>query len=113
MNIKTWLSRIIREHKDRKRFAKEIDPEAFRILARELRDLALVAERLWPQQHKFYTKIKRIQNEMEQLDRLASKPEFNRLSVQKRLQLRQSLIHSREQLMETVQSAPSPTGTLQ
>ncbi len=111
--MKTWLQKKYKEFLERKRFAKEIDPESFRILAQELRELALVAERLWPVHHKFHTKIKRIQTEMEQLDRLASKPEFRRLSAQKRLQLRQSLIQSREQLIETVQTAPSPTATLQ
>lgn len=111
--MKKWLARKIREYKERKRFAREIDPETFRTLARELRDLARIAERLWPRQHKFYAKIKRIQSEMEQLDRLASQPEFKRLSAQKRLQLRQSLMQSKEQLIETVQTAPSPTATLQ
>lgn len=111
--MKAWFSRMVQEYKDRKRFAREIDPEAFRVLAGELRDLACIAERLWPRQHKFQAKIKRIQTEMEQLDRLASQPEFKRLSAKKRLQLRQSLIQSREQLMETVQTAPSPTATLQ
>lgn len=68
---------------------------------------------MWPKQHQFHAKIKRIQSEMEQLDRLASKPEFKRLSAQKRLQLRESLLQSKEQLIETVQTAPSPTATLQ
>ncbi len=111
--MRKWFARMIQEYKDRKRFAREIDPKAFRILAGELQDLACVAERLWPRQHKFHAKIKRIQSEMEQLDKLASQPEFKRLSAKKRLQLRQSLIQSKEQLIETVQTAPSPTATLQ
>mgnify|MGYP001348845368 CR=1 FL=1 len=98
---------------ERRRIAREIDPQAFRILAGELRDLARVAERLWPRSHKFYIKIKRIQSEMEQLDQLASRPEFRRLSPEKRLRLRESLIQSRDQLLETVQTAPSPTSRLQ
>ena len=111
--MKGWFKRLLQEHRERKRYAREIDPASFRRIARELWELARVAERLWPRQHKFHAKIKRIQTEMEQLDRLAGQPEFKRLSPQKRLELRESLIHSREQLMETVQTAPSPTETLQ
>lgn len=111
--MKTWLLRKIKEYRERRRFAREIDPESFRVLARELRELASVAERLWPQQPQFHSKIKRIQTDMEQLDLLTTRPEFKRLSAQKRMQLRKSLIQSRQQLMETVQTAPSPTATLQ
>lgn len=108
-----WLKKQLAAYKEQRKLSRQIDPESFRSLARELRDLAQLAERLWPTQHKFYAKIKRIQAEMEQLDRLASKPEFRRLSSQKRLKLRESLLQSRSQLMETVQTAPSPTQTLQ
>jgi hypothetical protein len=111
--MKDWLLRKIKEYRERRRFAREIDPESFRVLARELRELASVAERLWPRQPQFHSKIKRIQTDMEQLDRLTTRPEFKRLSAQKRMQLRKSLIQSRQQLMETVQTAPSPTATLQ
>ncbi len=108
-----WFKTKFNEHRERRRIARQIEPESFRTLARELRDLAVIAQRLWPRQHKFYAKIKRIQTEMEQLDKLASKPEFRRLSPQKRMQLRESLIQSRDQLIETVQTAPSPTSMLQ
>lgn len=111
--MKEWIKKVLKEYRERKKYAKEIDPESFKSLAGELKELAQAAERLWPRQHRYYSKIKRIQTEMEQLVELASKPEFKRLSVQKRLELRKSLIHSREQLMETVQTAPSPTTTLQ
>lgn len=111
--IKQWILSKIQEFLDKRKYAAEIDPAAFRDLARELRELSLVAERLWPQQHRYYVKIKQIQSEMDQLDKLAAKPEFRTLSAQRRLQLRKSLISSRDQLLETVQSAPSPTARLQ
>ena len=109
----SWIKKQLTVYREQRKLSRQIDPDSFRNLARELRDLAELAERLWPKQHKFYAKIKRIQAEMEQLDRLASKPEFKRLSSQKRIKLRESLIQSRDQLMETVQTAPSPTQTLQ
>ena len=109
----SWLKKTIQNYQDRKRMERSIHPEVFKEIAREMRELADIAERLWPRQHKHYAKIKRIQAEMDQLDRITAKPQFKRLSVKKRLQLKESLISSREQLIETVQSAPSPTSTLQ
>ncbi|THB68769.1 MAG: hypothetical protein D6E12_05865 [Desulfovibrio sp.] len=108
-----WFKAKLAAYREKRKISRQIDPDSFRTLATELRELAELAERLWPRKHKFYAKIKRIQAEMEQLHTLASKPEFRRLSSQKRLKLRESLIQSREQLMETVQTAPSPTQTLQ
>ena len=107
------LKQFIQRYRDKQKLARQIDPKAFQQLTAELLELASVAERLWPRQHKFYTKIKRIQAEMEQLERLTTKPQFKRLSSNKRIKLRQSLIKSREQLIETVQTAPTPTSTLQ
>ena len=58
-------------------------------------------------------KIKRIQLEIEQLDQLIKQPEFRKLPPEKRLERRKSIIQSREQLIETIHTAPSPTATLQ
>lgn len=113
MNLVQWFKSKWQGLQRRRKVAREIHPEAFRRLATELRELARVAQQLWPQENKFSERIRGIQSEMEQLDKLAAKPEFRRLSPEKRLQLRQSLIESREQLMETVQTAPSPTARLQ
>ena len=111
--LKQWIMAKILEYRERQKLAQEIDSDSFLTLARELKDLSLVAERLWPRQHNFYAKIKQIQTEMDQLDALASKPEFRLLPATRRVQLRKSLILTREQLIETVQSAPPPTATLQ
>lgn len=108
-----WLRAMLAQRRDKKRLDKEINPESFRHLSLELRELASLAERLLPRDHEFYIKLKRIQSEMRQLEDLAAKPEFRRLSPEKRLELKKSLIQSRDQLMETVQTAPSPTDTLQ
>jgi hypothetical protein len=108
-----WLRRKWRDYQDGRRLARQIDPETFRNMACELRELAQVAGQLWPDEEKFQEKLKRIRTDMEQVDRLASRPEFKRLSPQKRMQLRDSLVQSREQLLETVQTAPSPTTMLQ
>ncbi|GAB7078612.1 hypothetical protein [Megalodesulfovibrio paquesii] len=108
-----WLRRTFDAVLDRRQLERELTPESFQALARELRELAGMSSALWPRQHTFQERIKRIMDEMEQLDRLVSTPQFRRLSPQKRLELKKSLIQSRDQLMETVQNAPAPTSTLQ
>ncbi len=95
------------------RLRAEIDPAAFRRLARELDELAELAQKLLPRQHQYFARLQDIRREMEQLDELASRPEFRRLSAEKRVRLRKNLIQSRDQLIETVQSAPTPTSILQ
>ncbi|MBG0776224.1 MAG: hypothetical protein H0S85_07280 [Desulfovibrionaceae bacterium] len=92
---------------------RELDPESFRALARELAHLARLAEGIWPREHEFHGRIKHIQAEMERLERLAGGPSFRRLPPEKRLELRASLLQSRTQLIETVATAPSPTTRLQ
>jgi hypothetical protein len=50
------------------------------------------------------------------MDRLAGhagRPEFHRLPAGKRILLRQGLLQSREQLLETMQAAPPPPRLLQ
>lgn len=105
----SWLKSL----GERRRLGRDIAPESFRELAKELTDLADVAEKLWPAKPKLQEKIGKIRSEMAQLDRLAAKPEFRKLSIERRTALRKSLMHSRDQLMETVQTAPSPTDRLQ
>lgn len=107
------LRRTLDALRERRQLDRELTAESFRDLARELRELAGLCRALWPRQHAFQERIKRIMDEMEQLDRLAATPQFRRLSSQKRLEIRKSLLHSRNQLMETVQNAPAPTTTLQ
>ncbi len=108
-----WIKNKWRKYQERKRLMREIAPKSFQELAREMRDLAEVAERLLPNEQTTHAKIKRIQSEIEQLDRLIMQPEFRKLPPEKRLERRKSIIQSREQLIETIHTAPSPTATLQ
>ncbi|GAB6175871.1 hypothetical protein JCM16814_07620 [Desulfobaculum senezii] len=110
--IKKFKQRI-RETIQARRRAKEIDPKSFLELSAELLELADAASKLWHSEPRFQTRLRRIREEMAQLEDLASKPEFKRLSPQKRLELRESLLSSRDQLLESLNSAPSPTTTIQ
>lgn len=113
MLIAKWLKEKIEELKRKRTLARQIDPEAFRELSTELRDLAEKASKLWLEEPEYQARIKRIKSEMEQLEELTAKPEFKRLSPKKRMELRESLHHSREQLLESMHQAPSPTSRLQ
>lgn len=105
----SWLSRGIQKVFSHRRMHRETNPKAFRDLSRELRELAEVASRVWPDQKSFQNRINNIREEMDQLDELTSKPEFRLLPLKKRLELRESLLHSKTQLMDTVSTAPPPT----
>ena len=104
-----WLTRAIGTALARRRMTREAGPRAFQDLSRELRELAEIASRVWPEEPSFQTKIKNIRDEMDQLDELTTKPEFRLLPLKKRLELRESLLHSKTQLMDTVSTAPPPT----
>lgn len=108
-----WLKDKIEAYKAQRKLAREIDPRAFKTMAKEIRDLAVLASQLSPRNKDMRQLIRNILSEMERLCDLADRPEFKRLSTGKRLLLRQGLIESREQLLESIESAPSPTDTLQ
>lgn len=108
-----WLRRKLDAIKERRRLERELTAESFRSLATELKELAGLCRTLFPMQHAFQARIQKIMMDMEQLDKLAATPQFRHLSQEKRLELRQSLLQSKSQLMETVQNAPVPTSTLQ
>ena len=104
-----WLARNIKKALLRRRVSQETGPQAFQDLSRELRELAEIASRVWPEEPSFQTRIQNIREEMDQLDELTAKPEFRLLPLKKRLELRESLLHSKTQLMDTVSTAPAPT----
>ena len=98
---------------ERRKLEKQIDPRQFKRMAEEIRDLALLAAQLSPRGKDIQLLIRNILTEMERLSQLADQPEFRRLSTGKRLLLRQGLLESREQLLESIESAPAPTQTMQ
>ncbi|WP_461208340.1 hypothetical protein [Desulfocurvus sp. DL9XJH121] len=96
-----------------RRQAGEITPQAFLDLSAELRELAETASKLRHSSPGLQGRLERILSEMEQLEDLASRPEFMRLSPAKRQELRQSLLSSRDQLISSMQTAAPPTDRLQ
>ncbi|ABB37916.1 hypothetical protein Dde_1115 [Oleidesulfovibrio alaskensis G20] len=107
------IKRFFSEMQQRRRYADRIAPNTIGRLAAELRGLTELAVRTGPRHAVPYERIQRIQAEMDQLLDLVGRPEFNRLSVQRRLELHDSLLQSRELLIESVQTTPAPTDRLQ
>lgn len=82
-------------------------------MAGELAELAEAASKIRPEEQTFLLKIRRIRQEMLDLERLTARPEFRLLPPKKRLELRESLLTSRKQLLKTLSEAPVITTTPQ
>ena len=108
-----WLRTKLRTLAERRRLAREIHPEAFRELAGELVALAELASKVRPAEQAFQIKARRIRQEMLELRRMTARPEFRTLPPKKKLELRESLRSSREQLIKTLRDAPVVTTTRQ
>jgi hypothetical protein len=92
---------------------RELSPESFKLLADEIRDIATISSKLWLDDHDFQERVRRIHKEMDHLDGLLSKRSFERLSTDKKEELRKSLLVSRDELMKSLKSAPCPTDRIQ
>ncbi|MFW5498004.1 MULTISPECIES: hypothetical protein [unclassified Maridesulfovibrio] len=108
-----WIKGKVANAKERVRIAKEINPKSFRNMAREISELADACSQVCSPQSEMLQKVERIKGEMEQLTELTRQPEFKKLSVQRRMELRESMIQSKEQILDSMQAAPSPTKLMQ
>ncbi len=108
-----WLLSAWRSCMRSLKCSREINPQAFKEMAHEIKELVVMAGLFGPVEDEFLAKLKRIKAEMDQLHSLAGRPEFRRLSRKRRLLLRRSLLRSREHLLQTVQNVPAPTDRLQ
>lgn len=108
-----WLKNLWQSLCDRRKESRGIDSRAFKKMAREVNTLASMAGQVGPAEDEFQAKLRRMRAEMDKLDLLAGRPEFRRLSRKQRLLLRESLLQSRNQLLETMRNAPTPTNRLQ
>ncbi len=108
-----WINGMIHNAKERIRIAKEINPRSFRSMAREISELADACSQVCSPESEMLSKVEKIKSEMVQLTELTHQPKFRKLSVQRKLELRQSLLQSREQILESMQESPSPTKLIQ
>ncbi|NDV24618.1 hypothetical protein [Desulfovibrio sp. JC022] len=108
-----WIKGKVANAKERVRIAKEINPKSFRVMAREISELADACSQVCSPKSDLLQRVEKIKGEMEQLTELTRQPEFKKLSVQRRMELRESMIQSKEQILESMQEAPSPTKLIQ
>ena len=108
-----WFRDRVETWKARRKLEREINPETFKRMASDIRDLAVLASQLAHDGRATSELAQNVIGEMDRLNDLADRPEFRRLSTGKRLLLRKGLMESRHQLLESIESAPSPTERLQ
>lgn len=99
---KAWIN-----FQDYRSVAKQTDPRALRELSREVRALAEAVNCFWIDEPQFRDRLRKIEQEMQILEEIIERPNFRLVSPEKRLQLRESLIESREHLLEAVKEAPT------
>lgn len=97
----------------RRRLKKELAPDQFKNLAHEIKGIADLCSRIWTYDNGLQNRIKRIQQEMEQLEKLVQKRGFDRLSLHKKEELKRSLLISKQELLKSLQSAPCVTERIQ
>ncbi|GEM_PF-874007 len=107
------LKKKWKEWRSYRALVRQVDPQNFQRMAREIKELAQLAAQVSPENADIRSQISNIQREMDQLGEMAAKPEFRRLSTGKRLLLRQGLEQSKEQLIQAIEAAPSPTDLIQ
>lgn len=103
----TWLKKSWTDYQRYRSVAKQTDPMALRELSREVRALAEAVNKFWVDEPKFRDRLRKIEQEMHVLEDILQRPNFRLVSPEKRLQLRESLIESREHLLEAVKEAPT------
>ncbi|WP_018124852.1 hypothetical protein [Desulfovibrio oxyclinae] len=107
--LKNWWGDI----KARRALAREVAPKNIRAMAVEVGELARLASQVSHASPELHELIENVRTEMARLENLAGKPEFRKLSTGKRILLRQGLLQSKEQLLESIDKAPTPTERLQ
>ena len=109
-----WIRKRWESRRAYKRLLRDVDPRAIRELALEIRELARTAEQVCTgNEPERMDRIRNIQKDMDRLDGLTAQSEFKHLSTGKRLLLRQSLLQSRDQLVESLHHAPTATEIIQ
>ncbi|GAB7024318.1 hypothetical protein [Salidesulfovibrio brasiliensis] len=107
--IRNWWG----QHRARKALSREVSPLGIRTMAEEVGELARLAAQVSASTPELIQLTEQIKDEMEKLENLTAQPEFKKLSTGQRILLRQGLLQSKEQLLQSIDKAASPTHRLQ
>ena len=99
--------------KNRRRLKRETSPDAFRRATEEMLELIGMARGVCPCDSQFQTRLQRIKRATHHRHDLTPQHQFRNLSLQKRLELRDSLQRSRQMLMHSLETVPPPTDRVQ
>ncbi|TVQ97728.1 MAG: hypothetical protein EA399_12625 [Desulfovibrionales bacterium] len=103
----SWVKQRWAQYRERQEIAKQTNPEALMDLSREVRALAEVVNQFCVNEPKYRDRMRKVEYEMQVLEEIIERPNFRLVSPEKRLQLRENLIESREHLLEAVKEAPT------
>ncbi|GAB6058027.1 hypothetical protein [Desulfonatronum parangueonense] len=103
----SWLKNKWSAYRENHEISRQTKPEALLDLSREVRALAEAVNRFWVNEPKHRDRLLKIEQEMKILEKIIERPNFRLVSTEKRIQLRENLIESREHLLEAVKEAPT------
>ncbi|WP_028574240.1 hypothetical protein [Desulfonatronovibrio hydrogenovorans] len=107
--VKTFFQALF----SKRRLHSQIKAREFQDLARELMYLAEIAARIAPEQDSTTEKLRKIKQEMETLSQLVDSRDFLKIPPETRQELKESILASRRQVVESIHHAPPPTDILQ
>lgn len=87
--------------------------DEFKKLFQDIKELAILIEKVWNSDHELHKKIKKIKKEIDNLERILNNKLFNNLTYEQKIQLKKSLLISKQELLKCVQEAPCPTERIQ
>ncbi len=107
--IKSFFRNLLQKRKQK----RQLHAREFRKMAQEMIYLAEIAAKINSDQKHTMEKLYKIKTEMDSLTKLVDSKDFMKIHPSAKLELRENLLTSREQLVETIHHSPSPTNTLQ
>ncbi len=113
LDVWHWILDKWKNFRVRRRKRSEVAPENLRILTAEIKEIALLSGRVWARDQRLQERVRKICNEMDQLDELLERSAFKHLPEDKKVELHSSLVLSRDELLKGLQSAPCPTDKIQ
>ncbi len=98
---------LFKKRRGKKR--EDLSVAQFKRLLNDIRSLTELIEKIWIIDDSLLKRIKKIQKEMDKLDDILNKKYFSVLPEQKKMELKKSLIISKEELIKCIEEAPCPT----
>lgn len=113
LNVWHWILDKWYRFRARRRARRALAPENLRVLTQDVKEIALLSGMVWSHDQGLQDRVRKICQDMDQLNRLLDKSSFKRLPEDKKRELHSSLLVSREELLKGLQSAPCPTDKIQ